>query len=136
MPLTSLYEYTFAQLEEILLSQGIRAAHTRTLWRALHRQAAKPLHERDDFLPPLASWIAQRSSAEWALPEIATCTDSSDGLTRKLLLKLHDALQIETVIMGYDGRSTACLSTQAGCAMGCVFCATGQGGFHSPSHAC
>jgi 23S rRNA (adenine2503-C2)-methyltransferase len=36
---------------------------------------------------------------------------------------------IETVLMSYDGRQTACVSTQAGCAMGCVFCATGQMGF-------
>jgi 23S rRNA (adenine2503-C2)-methyltransferase len=129
MSLTSLYQLTFAELERALTSQGVRAAHARTLWRALHRQAATPPHKRTDFLPPLANWITQRSSADWALPEIATCTDSTDGLTRKLLLKLHDDLQIETVIMGYEGRSTACLSTQAGCAMGCVFCATGQGGF-------
>ena len=36
---------------------------------------------------------------------------------------------IETVLLGFKGRHTACLSTQAGCAMGCVFCATGQMGF-------
>jgi len=54
---------------------------------------------------------------------------SSDGLTQKLLLRLDDGQEVETVIMGYPGRYTACLSTQAGCAMGCVFCATGQMGF-------
>jgi 23S rRNA (adenine2503-C2)-methyltransferase len=42
---------------------------------------------------------------------------------------MADAQEIETVIMGYPGRHTACVSTQAGCAMGCVFCATGQMGF-------
>ncbi|MEI9895055.1 MAG: radical SAM protein [Chthoniobacter sp.] len=56
-------------------------------------------------------------------------TASSDGLTRKFLLKLEDGQTIETVLMGYTGRHTACVSTQAGCAMGCVFCATGQMGF-------
>ncbi len=50
-------------------------------------------------------------------------------MTRKYLLKLQDRQTIETVVMGYPGRFTACLSTQAGCAMGCVFCATGQMGF-------
>jgi len=54
---------------------------------------------------------------------------SADGLTRKFLVRLADDRSVETVIMGYPGRFTACVSTQAGCAMGCVFCATGQMGF-------
>jgi 23S rRNA (adenine2503-C2)-methyltransferase len=54
---------------------------------------------------------------------------SKDG-TRKRAYKLHDGQLIESVLMPYeDGRRTACISSQAGCAMGCVFCATGQMGF-------
>ena len=62
-------------------------------------------------------------------PETIADIASSDGLTRKFLLRLADGQTIETVLMRFRGRSTACLSTQAGCAMGCVFCATGQMGF-------
>ena len=52
-----------------------------------------------------------------------------DG-TRKRAYALHDNQLIESVLMNYDdGRYTACISSQAGCAMGCVFCATGQMGF-------
>jgi 23S rRNA (adenine2503-C2)-methyltransferase len=55
---------------------------------------------------------------------------SSDGQTIKRLFKLPDGQLIESVLMEYDdGRRTACISTQAGCAMGCIFCATGQMGF-------
>jgi 23S rRNA (adenine2503-C2)-methyltransferase len=60
---------------------------------------------------------------------------SDDGLTRKRLLRLHDGKLIESVLMLYDprsdsrGRATVCVSSQAGCAMGCGFCATGQAGF-------
>jgi 23S rRNA (adenine2503-C2)-methyltransferase len=55
---------------------------------------------------------------------------SSDEQTVKWLFRLSDGQLIETVLMDYDdGRHTACISTQAGCAMGCVFCATGQMGF-------
>jgi 23S rRNA (adenine2503-C2)-methyltransferase len=125
----SLYDLNYSQLEEQLVGDGLRAAHVRTVWRALHRQMECPMQAREDFLPPVAAWVQTRSAVEWRLPEVALCTDSSDGLTRKLLLRLADERQIETVIMGYKGRSTACLSTQVGCAMGCVFCATGQGGF-------
>lgn len=54
---------------------------------------------------------------------------SHDG-TIKRLYRLHDGQLIESVLMPYDdNRRTACISTQAGCAMGCVFCATGQMGF-------
>jgi len=62
--------------------------------------------------------------------------DSSDEQTRKTLFELNDGHLIEAVLMRYDpntnsgkGRRTLCISTQAGCAMGCVFCATGQMGF-------
>ena len=55
---------------------------------------------------------------------------SNDGLTSKLLLRMHDGQQIEVVEMNaQSGRKTICVSTQAGCAMGCVFCVTGQFGF-------
>jgi 23S rRNA (adenine2503-C2)-methyltransferase len=53
---------------------------------------------------------------------------SSDGFTHKLLLRQHDGQTLETVLMRFKGRATVCISTQAGCAMGCVFCATGQMG--------
>jgi 23S rRNA (adenine2503-C2)-methyltransferase len=56
-------------------------------------------------------------------------TDSSDGFTRKYLLELADGAKIETVLMRFTGRVTACISSQVGCAMGCVFCATGQMGY-------
>jgi 23S rRNA (adenine2503-C2)-methyltransferase len=56
-------------------------------------------------------------------------TESSDGFTRKYLLELSDGERIESVLMRYRGRATACVSSQAGCAMGCVFCATGQMGY-------
>jgi len=54
---------------------------------------------------------------------------SADGQTVKWLWALDDDAEIETVLMHYPDRSTVCISTQAGCAMACGFCATGQGGF-------
>ena len=47
----------------------------------------------------------------------------------KFLWRLHDDRSIETVLMAYRDRVTVCVSSQAGCAMGCGFCATGQAGF-------
>jgi 23S rRNA (adenine2503-C2)-methyltransferase len=54
---------------------------------------------------------------------------SSDGWTRKVLLKMRDGASIEAVLMLYYDRATVCVSSQVGCAMGCSFCATGQMGF-------
>lgn len=54
---------------------------------------------------------------------------SSDGETVKSLFSLPGNVRIETVLMHYDERETLCISSQAGCAMGCVFCATGQMGY-------
>lgn len=63
-----------------------------------------------------------------AFDEVARST-TDDGTTIKLLLEAADGSRIETVLMHYDDRSTVCVSTQAGCAMACGFCATGQAGF-------
>ncbi len=54
---------------------------------------------------------------------------SDQGATRKWVFELFDGATIETVLMNYRDRVTVCVSSQAGCAMGCTFCATGQAGF-------
>jgi 23S rRNA (adenine2503-C2)-methyltransferase len=51
-----------------------------------------------------------------------------DGATRKMLWRLHDGALVESVLMKYTDRVTMCVSSQAGCGMGCPFCATGQAG--------
>lgn len=60
-------------------------------------------------------------------PEVTL--DGDGGRTRKWLFRTPDGASIESVLMGYDDRTTLCISSQAGCAMGCTFCATGQFGF-------
>jgi 23S rRNA (adenine2503-C2)-methyltransferase len=61
--------------------------------------------------------------------EVANDVQSDLGATRKWVFRLHDGATIETVLMNYEDRVTVCVSSQAGCAMGCTFCATGQAGF-------
>jgi 23S rRNA (adenine2503-C2)-methyltransferase len=116
-----------AALSALVEDWGFKPVHGRSLWRHVHA------HGRDDFesielLPGgLLSRLREHTTAGW-LP-VARDTHSTDGFTRKFLLTLEDGHHVETVIMRYAGRVTACISTQAGCAMGCVFCATGQMGF-------
>ena len=114
-------------LTDLVSAWGFKPVHGQRLWRHLHA------HGRDDFalidgLPAgLVTRLAADTTVAW-LP-VARDTASRDGFTRKYALRLDDRRQIETVLMRHAGRATACISTQAGCAMGCVFCATGQMGF-------
>jgi 23S rRNA (adenine2503-C2)-methyltransferase len=61
--------------------------------------------------------------------EIETEQSADRGRTVKWLMRAPDGAGIEAVLMGYPRRSTLCVSSQAGCAMACTFCATGQFGF-------
>ena len=128
----SLHDLGFAELVAVLAEGGVIAHHAKALWRALHREGAPDL-AAVGFLPPLQRWVENSVGEDQAFfletPELAGETRSADGLTRKFLLRLRDGQTIETVLMGYNGRQTVCVSTQVGCAMGCVFCATGQMGF-------
>jgi 23S rRNA (adenine2503-C2)-methyltransferase len=96
------------------------------LWDWLYQQKAGSF----EAMTNLPGELREKLAAETRLGglEVAREVFSGDGETRKLLLRLPDGQLIEAVLMRYDRRVTACVSTQAGCAMGCVFCATGQMG--------
>ncbi|NQX02458.1 23S rRNA (adenine(2503)-C(2))-methyltransferase RlmN, partial [bacterium] len=132
LPPRSLHDLDFSGLAELLAADGVILHHAKVLWRVIHREGELDLASRK-FLPPLQRWVTASvgKGKPYFLdaPELVDEIHSSDGLTRKFLLRLADGQTIETVLMGYEGRQTVCVSTQAGCAMGCVFCATGQMGF-------
>jgi len=129
----SLLDLTLGGLEGEFTASGLSPTHARTLWRALYADLTPDLNGAPDFLPPLRRWLDAYLGDDRRfcidLPAKTADIASTDGLTRKFLFRLADGQTIETVLMGFKGRHTACLSTQAGCAMGCVFCATGQMGF-------
>jgi len=79
----------------------------------------------------LPAALRERLAARFApaRPDLVAHTVADEGHTHKLLLRFPDGEAIETVLMLYPDRATVCISTQAGCAMGCPFCATGQAGF-------
>lgn len=95
------------------------------LWDGLYRQL-RPVSE----ISGLSRALRERLAAQLpdALAEV-TARTADDGATTKFLWRLSDGATIETVLMGYPDRATVCVSTQAGCAMACRFCATGQAGF-------
>jgi 23S rRNA (adenine2503-C2)-methyltransferase len=110
------------ELEE-LVSPPYRA---RQIFHWVHKRGVFDPREMTD-LP-----LTLRQQLTIARSEEVRRLRSIDGLTSKLLLRLHDGQEIEAVEMRTEsegGRKTICVSTQAGCAMGCVFCVTGQFGF-------
>lgn len=120
------YGATAADLEALVHQLGAPAYRARQIHEALWARRAT-LDDATD-LPR-----SMRSELETSLPlalDLDTESRSDDGRTVKWLWRSRrDDVQIETVLMEYPDRATVCVSSQAGCAMGCTFCATGQAGF-------
>src|SRR5690606_24155946 len=123
LPATSRYDVDRAALAQVL--DGEPSYRVEQVWRGLYEQLADPAD-----LTTLPKALRARLDTELpaALTPAAESTDAH-GETVKWLWRLRDGAHIETVLMHYRDRSTVCVSTQAGCAMACGFCATGQGGF-------
>jgi 23S rRNA (adenine2503-C2)-methyltransferase len=118
---------TVPELEALVAEAGAPAFRGRQIHHWLHQRFARQVDDMTDLPRPLRSDLAARCRIG-TMVEDAEQT-SRDG-TIKRLYRLPDGQLIESVLMPYkDGRRTACISSQAGCAMGCVFCATGQMGF-------
>ena len=120
---TTRYDLSRSELAELL--EGEPRYRVDQVWDGLHRQHREPAELTN--VPK-----ALRSAIEELLPpgltpikEVAT----DHNKTIKQLWQLVDGHLIESVLMHYRDRSTVCVSSQAGCAMACSFCATGQVGF-------
>jgi 23S rRNA (adenine2503-C2)-methyltransferase len=124
-----LYDLSRPQLREQFVRWDLSPVHAARLWNYLYLGLAESFSAA--AMPELPPKVLRRLAAEATLGVLPTAleTDSSDGFTRKYLLSLADGEKIETVLMRFTGRVTACVSSQVGCAMGCVFCATGQMGY-------
>lgn len=119
----SRYEVTRGELDGLLA--GEPAYRAEQVWLGLYQQLADV-----NDLTVLPKGLRARLDAE--LPSnltLVTERTSDAGDTVKQLWALEGGAQVETVLMLYPGRATVCASSQAGCAMGCGFCATGQAGF-------
>jgi len=95
------------------------------VWRGLYEQLAEPA-DLTTLPKALRADLAERLPT--ALHPV-TESVSNNGDTVKFLWELEGGSRIETVLMLYRDRATVCISSQAGCAMACGFCATGQAGF-------
>lgn len=122
-----IYDLTLAELTTQLRSWGEPDYRGKQIWEGLYRQFWQSPEEFSSLPKSLRERLGREIGFATLMPAVAL--DSSDGQTRKTLFRLHDGKAIEAVLMRYNRRRTLCISTQVGCAMGCVFCATGQMGF-------
>src|SRR5258706_11797202 len=115
---TNLYDLTRDELQALFVRWGFSPVHATRLWNYLYLELAESFSA--DAMPELPEKVRARLRSEATLGVLPTAleTDSSDGFTRKYLLSLADSARIETVLMRFTGRVTACLSSQVGCAMG------------------
>lgn len=118
----TIYDYTYAQLEEYALEKGWKKYRARQIFEWLYRKRI------DDF--SLMSDVSKEAitvlEKEFCLNPLKVISKqvSKDG-TAKYLFELQDGSAIETVLMHFDYGKSVCVTSQVGCNMGCTFCASG-----------
>jgi len=125
---------TLDSLTARLLERGEPAFRAKQILGWLYKKRVRSWDEMTDLSKSLRAWLDETFDL---LPAELVLNRQSEDVTDKLLLGLRDRSLIETVIIrvpqegvGLDhSRKTICISTQVGCAMGCVFCASGLDGF-------
>jgi 23S rRNA (adenine2503-C2)-methyltransferase len=140
-----IYDLDFQTFINTLQEWDEPAYRAKQIWQGLYQHFYNSPEQFTSLPKSLREKVAEHF--EFSPFKVRTYLDSSDGFTRKTLFELADGNLIEAVLMRYGdpadnpqitasptgrgakNRRTLCISTQAGCAMGCVFCATGQMGF-------
>ena len=123
----NLYAMSFEEVGEFIAGFGEKPFRARQVWDWLYGRRADSFASMTNL--PRSLIVRLNETAVLGEQELAARQTSRDG-TDKRLYRLSDGQLIESVLMPYDdNRRTACISSQAGCALGCVFCATGQMGF-------
>ena len=122
----ALYDLSYDQLADLLAGWGEPRFRAGQVWNWLYRSLVSDFQAMGN----LPSALRARLSTETVLSPLTPIAEQASALgqTRKVLFQLPDGQTVETVLMLYYDRRTACISTQVGCGMQCTFCATGQGG--------
>jgi 23S rRNA (adenine2503-C2)-methyltransferase len=129
-----IYDLNLHEITNLLKEWNEPSYRAKQIWQGLYQHFYHSPEQFTNLPKSLREKLTEHLNFSPIKPKLYL--DSSDGQTRKTLFELHDGQVIEAVLMRYDPdtftgrtRRTLCISTQAGCAMGCVFCATGQMGF-------
>ena len=121
------FDYDLTDLENLLVSWEEPSYRIDQVWRGMYQELKVDPGEISNI--PKSLRIKLNDYFNYSNLVTESTLISANGQTEKTLFRLPDNLAIETVLMRYEKRRTLCISTQSGCALGCVFCATGQMGF-------
>lgn len=122
-PLPRIYELSHAELTEWCRSHGQSAFRADQIRHWIYAKRVSDFAEMRDLPAMFRAKLAENFSL---FPARLVGHQIARDRTEKLLLELHDGEFIECVLMREQDRRTICISTQVGCAMGCVFCASGM----------
>ena len=135
--MTDLYRLLPEEMEKLVLDMGYDRYRADQILLPLYYKFPKDINDIPQLPKKLREELTEAGYTIGSAKETHSVV-SEDGDTTKLLLELSNGSSVETVLMQYEPtkigghpRSTICVSTQIGCAMGCVFCATGQMGFET-----
>ena len=130
---TDLLSLTLPQLRAWLVERGEAPFRAKQIYHWLYRGLVTDFAQMTNLSLALRERLAAQASIGPVI--VRSELHSKDDRTRKILLELQDGKLVESVLMLYpplgenSARATVCVSSQAGCAFGCTFCATGQMGF-------
>jgi len=116
-------EYTPAELEDWVQQAGQPRYRAQQLLNWVYRRQVEDVQAMTNLSKEFRSWL--RGRLLMRSMECVDCLQDSDG-TRKLIFRLSDGRQVESVLIAEEARLTLCLSTQVGCGFGCRFCLTGR----------
>ncbi|NLB69574.1 MAG: 23S rRNA (adenine(2503)-C(2))-methyltransferase RlmN [Lentisphaerae bacterium] len=123
----SAYSLFFEELADVLNELGMEQWRTEQVWKWLYSLRAGTWDEMTNLPKTLREDLGNKiGSLEQTAGLISKVQE--DGGTEKLLLRMHDGELVETVVIPSRKRRTVCVSSQVGCAFGCVFCASGMDG--------
>lgn len=122
----NLWAHTLPEMEEWVTKNGFPRFRAKQIQDYLYRRNVFNVDDMKQLPASMRDFM--KANAVLEKPTIMSHIESNDKDTTKLLLKLSDGSLIETVCMHHDYGNSICLSTQVGCAMGCVFCASTQKG--------
>jgi 23S rRNA (adenine2503-C2)-methyltransferase len=124
---TSIFDLSYDELENQLKDLGQPSFRAKQIWQWVWQKGCRTFSQMSNVNKELRHSLTQTYTL--ALPELSDVKTSQD-LTIKGLLTMNDGEEIEWVLIPEKDHYTLCLSTQAGCSLGCTFCSTGQTGFH------
>jgi len=122
----ALLELGLDELIEFMKELGQPAYRARQIWEWIYQRYADDFEQMSNLPAALRAQLGEKATLRVMTPVVEQVSLAKDTL--KILFQLHDGQTIEAVLMLYEKRRTLCISSQAGCAMGCTFCATAQGG--------